>query len=51
MYGTSCTHAVIIDKNYNIVHDPNHNNEGLSSYPMAEELGYNGIINIYLINK
>ncbi len=50
-YGNSSTHAVIIDSNYNIVHDPNPNNQGIVSYPLAEELGYNGIINITLINK
>jgi len=44
------THAVIIDKNYHIVHDPNPNNQGIIQYPEAEELGYNGILNLMMIN-
>ncbi len=50
-YGTASTHAVIIDKDYNIVHDPNPANKIGIVYPMSEELGYNGIINITLINN
>jgi len=44
------THAVIIDKNYNIVHDPNPNNINVV-YPRADVLGYNGIIDVFLIDK
>ena len=44
------THAVIIDKNFNIVHDVNPNNIGLTIYPESKKLKYNGILNIYMIN-
>lgn len=45
------THAVIIDKKFNIVFDPNPENKDVKEYPMAKELGFNGIINVYLIEK
>lgn len=44
------THAVIIDKNLNIVHDVNPNNAGVVSYPESKKLKFNGILNIYMIN-
>ena len=44
------THAVIIDKNFNIVHDVNPANEGLISYPESKKSKYNGILDIYMIN-
>jgi|GEM_PF-1778678 len=44
------THAVIIDKNFNIVHDVNPNNIGLKEYPESKNLKYNGILDIYMIN-
>ena len=45
------THAVIIDKNYNIVHDPNKEyQKGFRQYPLTSILGYNGIIDVLLIN-
>lgn len=44
------THAVIIDKNCNIVHDPNPNNINIK-YPLSESVGYNGIHHIFLIEK
>jgi len=44
------THAVIIDKNFNIVHDVNPANDGLISYPESKKLKYNGILDIYMIN-
>lgn len=44
--GTS--HAVLIDKDFNIVHDPNPNNIGIK-YPHSEY--YNGIITIELYEK
>ena len=42
-------HAVIIDKNFNVVWDPNPNYrvEGLK-YPNSDN-GYNGIMNVYII--
>ena len=45
------THAVVIDKNYNIVHDPNPNNKNILRYPLSNMMGYNGIIWVMLINK
>ena len=45
------THAVLIDKNYNIVHDPNPNNKGLLKYPEADAYGYNGILDVLMINE
>jgi hypothetical protein len=44
------THAVIIDKNFNIVHDVNPANNDLISYPESKKLKYNGILDIYMIN-
>lgn len=44
------THAVIIDKNFNIVHDVNPNNNNLICYPESKLLKYNGILDIYMIN-
>lgn len=44
------THAVIIDKNYNIVHDVNPNYANITGYPEGKKLGYNGILSIYMIN-
>ncbi len=44
------THAVIVDKDLNIVFDPNPNYPEGIKYPTHEE-GYNGIINIYVIEK
>ena len=45
------THAVIIDRNYNIVHDPNPNNAGIKQYPLAEQNGYNGVLYVYIIER
>jgi len=45
------THAVVIDNNFNIVHDPNPNYKGILEYPLAKLLGYNGITNVWCINK
>lgn len=46
----SVTHAVIIDKDFNIIHDPNPENQELKKYPYADEIGYNGIADIFMIN-
>lgn len=46
----SATHAVIIDKDFNIVHDPNPEYQNLTKYPYADEIGYNGIDSILMIN-
>lgn len=44
-------HAVIIDTNCNVVHDPNPEYEKILKYPLADLLKYNGIINVTLIKK
>ena len=44
------THAVIIDKNYNIVHDVNPIYKNIGKYPEAKKLKYNGILDIFMIN-
>lgn len=48
---TLTEHAVIIDKNFNIVHDPNKAYENILSYPLSSVIGYNGIIDVYVFNK
>ena len=45
------THAIIVDKDFNIIHDPNPLNKGMSSYPFHDLIGCNGIINILMISK
>jgi len=42
------THAVLINKNYDIVFDPNIDYQNIDKYPASEILGYNGIKTIYL---
>ncbi len=44
------THAVLIDKDYNVVFDPNPGYEEILEYPLTDILGYNGIIDVLLIN-
>ena len=51
IHGHQITHAVLINKNYEIVFDPNKNYESLEKYPAADQLGYNGIRNVYLFTK
>lgn len=40
------THQVLIDRKFNIVHDPNPENKGIKAYPLADKIGYNGIKSI-----
>lgn len=42
------THAVLINKNYEIVFDPNLDYQNINSYPASDYLGFNGINNVYL---
>lgn len=42
------THAVLINKNYEIVFDPNADYQNINSYPASDYLGFNGIRNVYL---
>ena len=44
------THAVIIDRDLNIVHDPYQGYSKILQYPLADIIEYNGIIDIQLIN-
>ena len=44
-------HQVLIDKYFNIVHDPNPNYQDLEKYPLADEIGYNGIISVEIVSK
>ena len=44
------THAVLIDKDYNVVFDPNEGYENLLEYPLTDILGYNGVIDVMLVN-
>jgi hypothetical protein len=48
--GRNSTHAVIIDKDYNIVHDVNPEYQKILQYPLSDILRYNGIIDVYIIN-
>lgn len=48
---TGGTHAIIIDKDFNVVHDPNPEYKDLESYPYADEYGYNGIIEVWVFNR
>ena len=50
-WSDQATHAVIIDKDYNVVHDPNPNYKDVLDYPLTSLLGYNGITDVFLINK
>lgn len=43
-------HAVVIDKHFNIVHDPNPNYKGVK-YPEQDEIGYNGVIGVTMWRK
>jgi hypothetical protein len=40
-------HAVIIDRDFKIVHDPNPAYKDLINYPLAERLQYNGVVYFY----
>ncbi len=44
-------HAVVVDREFNIVHDPNPEYRGLKEYPLAKEIGYNGVCYMNIINK
>jgi hypothetical protein len=46
-----CTHAVVIDRDFNIIHDPNPNYQTVLQYPLAHLIGFNGVINVDLVKK
>lgn len=50
-YETFAEHAVVIDKDFNIVHDPNPAYSDIKTYPLGPLIGYNGIVRVYLIRK
>lgn len=45
------THAVVIDSNYNIVHDVSPSYDSIIKYPLADLLGYNGVLYAYNFKK
>lgn len=47
---TPATHAVIIDNELNIIHDPNPSYKDIKEYPETKTLGHNGIIYVLIIN-
>lgn len=49
--GHQITHAVLINKEYEIVFDPNKEYEYLDNYPAADYLGFNGIKNVYIFTQ
>ena len=49
--GNSKTHAVVIDKKFNIIHDPNKNNINVKKYPLSDEIKYNGIVRVFVFEK
>jgi hypothetical protein len=49
--GNSATHAVIIDRDFNVVHDPNPEYQNILKYPLTTLLDYNGIIDVTIINS
>jgi len=44
------THAVIIDKKLNIMHDVNPENINLKKYPEYNKIKFNGILDVHMIN-
>lgn len=47
----AATHAVIIDKDCNIVHDPHPEYQHIKQYPLHTHLGYNGVVYTYVFKK
>ena len=45
------THAVLCDKDLNIVHDPNVAYKNILAYPLSSLIGCNGIIGLYCFAK
>lgn len=43
-------HAVIINKDLEIVHDPNKGYSNITEYPEFETIGYKGVVNVFMIN-
>jgi hypothetical protein len=49
--GHQVTHAVLINKDFEIVFDPNKNYQNLKKYPAFDKLGFNGVKNVYLFSS
>ena len=45
------THAIIIDKELNVIHDPHPHYQGIVDYPLHERLGNHGILGFDFIEK
>lgn len=39
-------HAVVIDRDFNIIHDPHPHYQGVKQYPLHERIEYNGVIGV-----
>lgn len=50
-YGNNKSHMIVIDKNFNIIHDPNPEYQNILNYPLYKILDYNGIIDYWLFTK
>lgn len=44
-------HQVLCDQNCNIIHDPCPVYKGIKKYPLADQLGSNGVLNVDIIQK
>lgn len=44
-------HAVVIDKDCNIIHDPEEKYQSVKEYPRSKELGFNGVIDVTIFEK
>lgn len=50
-HAKTVTHAVLCDKDFNIIFDPNPAYENILKYPMADLLDYNGINYVWKFEK
>lgn len=50
-FNDQCYHAVIIDRECNIVHDPNKEYLGIIQYPFSDLVNYSGVVKVYIFNK
>jgi hypothetical protein len=44
-------HAVIMNKYFDIVHDPNPEYKGILNYPFSDIIEHNGITNVFVLEK
>jgi len=45
------THAVLCDKDFNVIHDPNPEYKDIKCYPYSKLIGYNGIREVFKFTK